>query len=768
METVSGYVEHIIFQNNENGYTVMNLMTEGSEVVCVGMGKGLTQGENIQVQGEYVDHPVYGTQLKMANFQVVVPKDSLGMERYLGSGAVKGVGPALAARIVSQFGDDTFRIIEEEPERLAEVRGVSQRKARDIAVQMEEKKDLRDAMVFLQQYGISNALAVKIYETYGCDLYGVMKENPYRLAEDIHGIGFRLADELAAKIGIHTDSDYRIRSGIFYTLMQTVGEGHCYFPMEPLLERAEKLLGVEKEYIRPQMENLMMDKKLVIKGDQVFPTSYYYAELNCARMLYELNISMLPGQADMGRDTREDSGVPDGNGALDNGGSFGLAPEAMGRLEALAKSLHMELDRLQFKAVAEAIRNGLFLLSGGPGTGKTTTINMMIRYFEAEGLDILLAAPTGRAAKRMTEATGFEARTIHRMLELNSALSDEDTKKVRFERGEENPLEADLIIIDEMSMVDIQLFQALLKAVVPGTRLVLVGDVDQLPSVGPGQVLRDLLHSGCFPMVELKKIFRQAEESDIIVNAHRINNGEQIALDNKSRDFFLLERNDINVIYKHMIQLIREKLPRYVKATAFDIQVLTPMRKGPLGCETLNGILQRYLNPADGRKREHISGDRVYREGDKVMQIKNNYQLEWEIVSKYGIPVERGAGVFNGDMGQILEIQEAASCLVVEYDEQKRVTYPFSLLEELELSYAVTIHKSQGSEYPAVIMPLLTGPRMLFNRNLLYTAITRAKSCVTILGSSATVRSMIDNVSENRRYTALAARIREQYGRDHG
>lgn len=768
METVSGYVEHIIFQNNENGYTVMNLMTEGSEVVCVGMGKGLTQGENIQVQGEYVDHPVYGTQLKMANFQVVVPKDSLGMERYLGSGAVKGVGPALAARIVSQFGDDTFRIIEEEPERLAEVRGVSQRKARDIAVQMEEKKDLRDAMVFLQQYGISNALAVKIYETYGCDLYGVMKENPYRLAEDIHGIGFRLADELAAKIGIHTDSDYRIRSGIFYTLMQTVGEGHCYFPMEPLLERAEKLLGVEKEYIRPQMENLMMDKKLVIKGDQVFPTSYYYAELNCARMLYELNISMLPGQADMGRDTREDSGVPDGNGALDNGGSFGLAPEAMGRLEALAKSLHMELDRLQFKAVAEAIRNGLFLLSGGPGTGKTTTINMMIRYFEAEGLDILLAAPTGRAAKRMTEATGFEARTIHRMLELNSALSDEDTKKVRFERGEENPLEADLIIIDEMSMVDIQLFQALLKAVAPGTRLVLVGDVDQLPSVGPGQVLRDLLHSGCFPMVELKKIFRQAEESDIIVNAHRINNGEQIALDNKSRDFFLLERNDINVIYKHMIQLIREKLPRYVKATAFDIQVLTPMRKGPLGCETLNGILQRYLNPADGRKREHISGDRVYREGDKVMQIKNNYQLEWEIVSKYGIPVERGAGVFNGDMGQILEIQEAASCLVVEYDEQKRVTYPFSLLEELELSYAVTIHKSQGSEYPAVIMPLLTGPRMLFNRNLLYTAITRAKSCVTILGSSATVRSMIDNVSENRRYTALAARIREQYGRDHG
>ena len=756
METVKGYVEHIIFQNNENGYTVMNLMTEGSEIICVGMGKGLTQGENIAIQGEYVDHPVYGTQLKMASFQVVVPKDSIGMERYLGSGAIKGVGPALAARIVRQFGDDTFRIIEEEPERLAEIRGVSERKARDIAVQMEKKRDLRDALVFLQQYGISNALAVKIYETYGANLYGVMKENPYRLAEDIHGIGFRLADELAEKIGIHTDSDYRIRSGIFYTLLQTVGEGHCYFPMESLLERAGKLLGVAKEHIRPQLDNLMMDKKLVIKGDNVFSSSYYYAELNCARMLEELNIWMRPGDSES---PAESGTEPPGR---ENGGT-GLDPEVAEHLKKLAKSLHMELDELQLRAVTEAIHNGLFILSGGPGTGKTTTINMMIRYFEAEGLDIFLAAPTGRAAKRMTEATGFEARTIHRMLELNSALSDEDTKKVRFERNEENPLEADVIIIDEMSMVDIQLFQALLKAVAPGTRLVLVGDVNQLPSVGPGQVLRDLIASRCFPMVELKKIFRQAEESDIIVNAHRINRGEQIALDNKSKDFFLLERNDINVIYKHMIQLIQEKMPRYVKATPFDIQVLTPMRKGPLGCETLNGILQRYLNPSDGRKKEHMSGAGIYREGDKVMQIRNNYQLEWEIVSKYGIPVDRGTGVFNGDMGRIVEIQENASCLVVEYDEQRRVTYPFSLLEELELSYAITIHKSQGSEYPAVVMPLLSGPRMLFNRNLLYTAITRAKSCVTILGSSATVRGMIDNVSENRRYTALAARIREQY-----
>lgn len=741
METLNGYVDHIIFQNSENGYTVMSLIAEGEKVTCVGVCRGLGQGENIAAQGDYIEHPVYGTQFKINSYSTVAPKDSAGMERYLGSGAVKGVGAALAARIVKKFGEDTFRIIEEEPERLAEVKGISERKAREIAVQMEEKKDLRDAMVYLQQYGISNTLAVRIYDTYGMKLYGILQENPYKLAEDITGIGFKMADELAAKIGIHTDSDYRIRSGILYTLLQSVGEGHCFLPVETLLERAHMLLGVDVEDIRPQLDNLMMDKKLVIKENCAFASVYFYAELNCARMLEELNISMA-----------ESENLPSQDAMLEK------------RLEKLAQGLHMELDELQLHAVMECIRSGILILSGGPGTGKTTTINMIIRYFEAEGLTIFLGAPTGRAAKRMTEATGFEARTIHRMLELNSALSDEAARQVRFERNEENPLDADVIIIDEMSMVDIQLFQALLKAITPGTHLVLVGDVNQLPSVGPGQVLRDLIESRRFPMVELKKIFRQAKESDIIVNAHRINAGEQIALDNKSRDFFMLERNDVNVIYKHMIQLINEKLPPYVNAAPFDIQVLTPMRKGSLGCETLNGILQQYLNPPSPRKREHVSGANVYREGDKVMQIKNNYQLEWEVVSKYGIPVDRGTGVFNGDMGRILEINEDASSLVVEYDEQRRVTYPFSLLEELELSYAVTIHKSQGSEYPAVLLPLLGGPRMLFNRNLLYTAITRARSCVTILGSSQTVRDMIENTSENRRYTALARRIREISG----
>lgn len=738
MEKINGYVEHIVFQNQENGYTVMNLVSEGEEITCVGMFKGLTQGETVVVEGDYVEHPVYGSQFKAVTYQTVAPKDSASMERYLGSGAIKGVGAALAARIVKKFGADTFRIIEEEPERLSEVKGISERKAQEIAVQMEEKKELREALVYLQQYGISNTLAVKIYNTYGMNLYGIMRENPYRLAEDISGVGFRIADEIAAKIGIHTDSDYRIRSGIFYTLLQAVGEGHCYLPMELLLERAQMLLEVSKENIRPQIDNMMMDKKLIIKGENVYATSYYYAELNCAGMLHQLNIPMC-----------EADNLPSQDNAIRT------------RLEKMAEGLEMELDELQLEAVMESIRNGLFILSGGPGTGKTTTINMMIRYFEAEGLDIFLAAPTGRAAKRMTEATGFEARTIHRMLELNSALSDEDSKKVSFERNQENPLEADVIIIDEMSMVDIQLLQSLLKAIMPGTRLILVGDVNQLPSVGPGQVLRDIMNSKAFPMVVLQKIFRQAGESDIVVNAHRINRGEQITLDNKSKDFFLLERNDVNVIYKHMIQLIQDMLPKYVNVTPFEIQVLTPMRKGNLGCETLNGILQRYLNPPDNRKREYVHGEHIYREGDKVMQVKNNYQLEWEIVSRYGIPIDRGTGIFNGDVGRIIEINENASSLVVEFDEHRRVTYPFSLLEELELSYAVTIHKSQGSEYPAVVMPLLGGPRMLLNRNLLYTGITRAKNCVTILGSSDTVRSMIDNASENRRYTGLRDRILE-------
>ncbi len=732
MEKLIGYVDHIIYQNAENGYTVMELVCEEEEITCTGNCKGLTEGENIEAQGEYTEHPLYGTQFKIVSYSVVAPTDKVSMERYLASGAIKGVGPALAKRIIKRFGDETFRIIEEEPERLVEIKGISQRIAREIAMQMEEKKDLRDALVYLQQFGISNTLAIKIYDTYGVGLYKIMQENPYRLAEDISGVGFKVADEIASKIGIHTDSDYRIRSGLLYTLLQAVGEGHCFLPLDILLRRASVLLNVEEKDIRPQVDNLIMDKKLVGKGTNIYAASYYYAELNCAHMLHQLNMPFKINES--------------------------LARKS---IERISKEIHMELDELQYEAVFQAIQNGLFVLSGGPGTGKTTTINTIIRFFEREGLDIFLAAPTGRAAKRMTEATGYEARTIHRMLEVNGVPSEDDKRNGRFERNEEMPLEADVIIIDEMSMVDLSLFQSLLRAITPGTRLILVGDVDQLPSVGAGQVLRDVMESGCFPMVVLQKIFRQAGESDIVVNAHRINQGEQITLGTKSKDFLFLERNDANVIYKHIVQLIQGNLPKYVNATPFDIQVLTPMRKGALGAIELNKILQQYLNPPAPEKKEHQTGETIYREGDKVMQVKNNYQLEWEIVSRYGIPVDKGLGVFNGDMGRILSINESAGEMQVEFDEGKRVSYTFSLLEELELSYAITIHKSQGSEYPGVIMPLLSGPRMLFNRNLLYTGVTRARGCVTILGSSQTVREMIENESENKRYTSLRERIAE-------
>ena len=738
MESLKGYVDHVLFQNTENGYTVLSLLVDGKEQVCVGHCMGLSQGETIEALGEYEMHPSYGKQFRISEYSVTVPTDAVGMERYLGSGAIKGVGETLAHRIVKKFGNETFRIIEEEPERLAEIKGISLRMAQNVALQMEEKKDLRDAMIYLSGFGISNHLAVKIYEKYQVEIYRVIRENPYQLAEDVNGVGFRVADEIAAKVGIRADSDYRIRCGIFYVLQSATLEGHVYLPVELLQDRATELLGVSRDAVLLQMESMVMDRKLVIKGEAVFLSAYYYAELSCAKMLHELNVSMMP-----------EGLLPSQEAALDK------------RLEQLAKKQGLELDELQMHAVKECIRNGLFILTGGPGTGKTTTINMIIRYFEAEGLDIFLAAPTGRAAKRMTETTGFEARTIHRLLELNSALSEDDGHKVSFERNEENPLEADVVIIDETSMVDVKIFQALLKAIVPGTRLILVGDASQLPSVGPGQVLKDLLNSRCFPGVVLQKIYRQDEASDIVMNAHRINRGEEIRMDNHSKDFFVLERKDPNVIYKHMIQLIRDKLPGYVKATSFDVQVLTPMRKGALGCETLNGILQTYLNPPAPSKKEHVSGENVYREGDKVMQVRNNYQLEWEIVGNYNVVIDKGMGVFNGDMGRIREINEAASTLIVEFDEEKRVSYPFSELDQLELSYAITIHKSQGSEYPAVILPLLGGPRMLLTRNLLYTAVTRAKTCVTILGRGDVIREMIGNADENKRYTALADRIRE-------
>jgi exodeoxyribonuclease V alpha subunit len=777
MASVKGFVEKIKYRNEENGYTVLSITgcDDGEEYILVGNFSFISEGELVEASGHMTEHPVYGEQLSVESYEIKPPEDTVSMERYLGSGAIKGIGAALASRIVKKFKKDTFRIMEEEPERLAEIKGISEKMAMSIAEQIEEKRDMRQAMMFLQDYGVSMNLAAKIYREYGPAMYGIIKQNPYKLADDIPGVGFKMADEIAARAGILTDSDFRIKSGILYTLLKASGNGHTYLPKEILTAQAAELLGVEQEEIENRLMDMQMEKRLVVKRSReeavqekafpdegqgaeitevqeteteeasqlVYASQYYYTELNTAKMLHDLNIT-------------------------------GDQPEESIRksLKKIQRQENIELDELQIQAVIEAVNCGLLIITGGPGTGKTTTINTIIRYFELGGLDILLAAPTGRAAKRMTEATGFEAKTIHRLLELSGAPVEEKTGDagerskmanagMRFERNEENPLDADVIIIDEMSMVDIHLMHSLLRAVNVGTRLILVGDVDQLPSVGPGNVLRDMIESQCFHVVKLTRIFRQAAQSDIVVNAHRINEGSQIPLGKKSLDFLFIRQEDPNAIVRSIITLVREKLPGYVHAEMFDIQIMTPMRKGALGVERLNEILQKYLNPPSPEKKERESGGTIFRTGDKVMQIKNNYQMEWELRNQYGVPVDKGSGVFNGDVGIIRDINAFSELMTVEFDEGKMVEYSFKQLEELELAYAITIHKSQGSEYPAVVLPIYPGPRMLMTRNLIYTAVTRAKSCVCLVGIPQVFQSMVDNASQQKRYCGLKDRIQE-------
>ncbi|MCD8082777.1 MAG: ATP-dependent RecD-like DNA helicase [Clostridiales bacterium] len=769
MATVNGYVEKIKYRNEENGYSILSVSSDDEEYVLLGTFPCISEGDFIEASGRTVNHPLYGEQIQVEHYELKAPEDTASMERYLGSGAIRGIGAALAGRIVRRFKADTFRIIEEEPERLAEVKGISEKLAMSIAEQMEEKKEMRQAMMFLQDYGISMNLSLKIYHQYGASLYGIMKENPYRLADDIQGIGFKMADEIAQRAGILTDSDFRIRSGLFYTLLQSTASGHTCLPEEELLRRASDLLHVEPDMMEKHLMDLQMDKKIVVKigeerdtgatetenasaalpetGDPekedereepklsryIYAAQYYYMELNAARILHDLNVHA----------SRPEEAIRE-------------------KLMEIFSQERIEPDEMQLKAVMEAVNSGLLIITGGPGTGKTTTINAIIRYFEQEEMEILLAAPTGRAAKRMTEATGYEARTVHRLLELVGVPSEDGgTEGMHFERNEENPLEADAIIIDEVSMVDISLMYALLRAVNPGTRLILVGDVNQLPSVGPGNVLRDMIDSGCFRVVRLTRIFRQAAESDIILNAHRIHDGERIPLGNRSRDFLFIRQEQPDEVIQTMITLVRQKLPGYVHADISEIQIMTPMRKGVLGVERLNAILQEKLNPKTPDKAEKEAGGVIYRVGDKVMQIRNNYQIAWEIRNSYGIPQESGTGVFNGDIGRILEINRFAETLTVAFDEGKLVEYSFKQLEELELAYAITIHKSHGSEYPAVVIPIYPGPTMLMTRNLIYTAVTRARSCVCLVGLPEVFQAMVDNETEQRRYTGLKQRIRE-------
>ena len=725
---LEGYVSHIRFHNEENGYTVLELETTHGDEILVGTFHYINEGEYLSAEAEFTEHPAHGPQYQVTSYQVKEPEGKEAMERYLGSGAVRGIGPALAARIVKKFKGDTFRIFEEEPERLAEVKGISLHKAMNFAVQFQEKQEMRHAMMFLSEYGIANHLAVRIFEEYGDKMYEILRTNPYKLAEDIHGIGFRIADAIAAKAGIAADSEHRICAAILYTMQQSVGAGHVYLPREILCRNTGQMLGMPPEYIGDHLISLVMDKKLMIrvKGEEehVYLSSYYFMEKNTASMLLNLDLK------------------------------FPAEEETLGRqIAALEEKTKIRLDDQQKAAVRQALTEGVLVVTGGPGTGKTTTINLMIQCFQAEDMDIVLAAPTGRAAKRMTEATGCEAKTIHRLLELNGGI--ENGESYHFEKNEDNPIEADVIILDEMSMVDISLMYSFLKAVLPGTRLILVGDSNQLPSVGAGNVLKDIIESGVFPVVRLSKIYRQEATSQIVLNAHKINEGEQITLNNRNRDFFFFEKKDIRSVTAGVIYLVKNRLPEYVGVNPFEIQVLTPMRKGELGVEHLNQVLQYYLNPASPDKEEREVHVGVFREGDKVMQIKNNYKIEWKVVNRKGFSVEEGLGVFNGDMGVIRKINTFTEKITVVFDENRQVEYPFSNLDELELAYAITIHKSQGSEYPAVVLPLLNGPSILCNRNLLYTAVTRAQRCVAIVGRQAMVEQMIRNESEQKRYTGL-------------
>ena len=617
------------------------------------------------------------------------------------------------------------------------LRGISERSAMAIAEQIIEKREVRNAVIFLQQYGMTFHMAAKIYREYGMRLYGIVRENPYRLSEDIDGIGFKTADAIARQNGIRPDSEFRIRAGLLYTLSQAVSFGHTYLPKEELLQSAAALLETELGGSDNLLQELSGEKKIRIvrrgSEERIYLNSFYRMEQDSAVLLRDMNIS--------------DASISE--------------EEIERKLASILKEKALVLDPLQEKAVHTAVKNGITIITGGPGTGKTTIINVIISYLIREGLDISLAAPTGRAAKRMTEATGYEAQTIHRLLEVSG--SPGQSSGTMFQRNSEMPLEADVVIIDEMSMVDTMLMHALLRAMVPGMRLILVGDVNQLPSVGPGEVLKSLIDSECFPVVRLSKIFRQDEESDIIVNAHKINEGEIVEM-KPSKDFLFIPREQAGQISGATITLLKEKLPKYVHAKTSELQVLSPMRKGLLGVENLNKVLQEALNPPGAGKAEKEFPFGLFREGDKVMQIRNDYQMEWEIEGSY--PRKTGTGVFNGDMGVIRRISFFEETVTVLFDDERMVVYPFSLMENLELAYAVTIHKSQGSEYPAVILPLLSGPQLLMTRNLLYTGVTRAKKCVCIVGSYEVFCRMIENDREQKRYSGLRDMIRELYDDD--
>ncbi|MBC8590066.1 ATP-dependent RecD-like DNA helicase [Wansuia hejianensis] len=729
---IEGVIEEVIFRNETNGYTVAKLNTSDGMITIVGNVAFINLEEMVEVEGEWIYHNTFGEQFSFTSMKTTAPSTLKGIENYLASGLLPHVGPKTAKNIVNRFGLDSLEIIQYNPERLKEIPGIGEKKLEKIAKAYEEQREIKDIMVYLQQYDITVNYGIKIYKQYGKDTIAVISENPYRLSEDIYGIGFKTADNIAKKMGISHESPYRVEAGLKFAMMSSSGEGHCYLPKDELLNKTAQLLDIEIESIESSLRDLALKNsfQIIQDGEEtiVYYTPLHMAENNVARKIVELS--------------RVD--FKDFEVNIDK------------KIKEIEKENNIAFGNKQITAIEESINSGVMIITGGPGTGKTTTINAIIKIYEDLGLNVVLAAPTGRAAKRMTETTGRESKTIHRLLEFSYMEED-----MAFNKDEDSPIDGDVLIIDEASMIDILLMNSLLKAINPGTRLILVGDVDQLPSVGPGNVLKDIINSGSINVVMLDEIFRQAEESMIIVNAHRINKGENPLVNEKDKDFYFIVKNNTRQILDTIVNLNKDRLPNFYDVDPVrDIQVLTPMKKGEVGINSLNKHLQNSLNPKSKDKEEKQIGDEVFRVGDKVMQIKNNYNTEWKII-KDGLEVEKGEGVFNGDFGFIIDIDNEDRTLRVLFDDEKEVEYDFNQLDELKLAYATTIHKAQGSEFPVVIMPIHWGPPMLLTRNLIYTAITRARQLVVLVGQEKYLYMMINNNKIAKRYSSLDRKIRE-------
>ena len=758
-EKISGSIDGVIYHNNENGYTVFVLKKDDTSetITCTGYLHEPLDGENLVISGNFVHNHRYGRQFSITSFERTKPTTLAGIEKYLASGVIKGIGDKTAREIVKRFGEEAFDIIENEPKKLTKIRGVSLKKALLFSEIFHSTKIQRQSMLFLQELGLSSAAAMKVYKKYGEETSEIVRQNPYRLADDIDGIGFKTADAIAFRLGMQPDNPERISAGVRYSLWEATSEGHTYVPQDSIVKTSSDLLYVDASIIQNELMNMQINRQIMREKPEgseetlVFATPLYYAEIYIARKLSALNhahsLQAAAIKSKPGTKPQDDDFIR----------RFGK--ENLSKLKKLEEENAIELSVGQRLAVLLALSQGVLIITGGPGTGKTTTINTIIGLLESQGLDVSLAAPTGRAAKRMTEATGREAKTIHRLLEVN--FISEDNRRQVFNKNEDNPVETDVLIVDETSMMDVLLTQSLLKAVAEGTRLIFVGDVDQLPSVGPGNMLKDIINSDTLPVARLTEVFRQAAESAIITNAHRINKGQYPSVNEKEKDFFFMKRRVPEDISATIVDLVINRLTAYKNFDPkTDIQVLTPMRKGQLGVQNLNKVLQEKINPPSPQKKEREYGQVVFREGDKVMQIRNNYDAKWETYNKNGVMIDFGSGIFNGDMGVVEAIDEETG-LIVCFDESRYVEYEFSQLDELELAYAVTIHKSQGSEYRVIVMPVFSGPPMLFTRNLLYTAVTRAKELAVLVGGENFLHRMVDNNRISKRFTTLKRRLKD-------